>query len=254
MKEQARAEVTSANLPRPPQTVDETVREALAADQPLSLVYRSAGGRLEDERTANPISMFERNGDAYLQAWCPDDRKTRIFRIDRIASARWLPKPARVPYREMSQEQRDASLRSGIAELLSSDDPKFAPGTPLAQGLASFLDGAKTEPSLETGKSDILLELGNIGDTGTEQVSQPDDHLEATKAELLGQVVVALAHMEEARNNAQTAVDGLREIGTSWREIGDGIGVSSQAAYSRWSPNGRELNRKNQAARRGGEA
>jgi len=74
----------------------------------------------------------------------------------------------------------------------------------------------------------------------------PDEQIEARKAAIFGRLTVILSEIDEAQTQAQAWVDRARELGATWREIGEATNVSPQAAHTRWSPQGREQNRKRQ--------
>ena len=48
------------------------------------MVYYSPAQGVETTRTIEPVLLYERNGAAYVEAWCQLDGDTRTFRADRI--------------------------------------------------------------------------------------------------------------------------------------------------------------------------
>ncbi|WP_278312636.1 helix-turn-helix transcriptional regulator [Lolliginicoccus levis] len=73
------------------------VRDAVRRKRALSIVYYSASRDVVSERVADPMGMLLVDDQAYLQAWCRMAEDVRLFRLDRIESARLLDEPARVP-------------------------------------------------------------------------------------------------------------------------------------------------------------
>ncbi|WP_149359222.1 helix-turn-helix transcriptional regulator [Lolliginicoccus suaedae] len=73
------------------------VREAVRRKRAMSIVYYSASRDVVSERVADPMGMLLVDDQAYLQAWCRMAEDVRLFRLDRIESARLLEEPARVP-------------------------------------------------------------------------------------------------------------------------------------------------------------
>ncbi|MBD8506902.1 WYL domain-containing protein [Hoyosella sp. G463] len=73
------------------------VREAVRRKRALSIVYYSASRDVVSERVADPMGMLLVDDQAYLQAWCRMAEDVRLFRLDRIESARLLDQPARIP-------------------------------------------------------------------------------------------------------------------------------------------------------------
>jgi hypothetical protein len=72
------------------QALDEVlalVRDALAQDALLDLEYYTAGRGELTKRTVEPLRLEDRDGAAYLVAYCRLRQDQRVFRVDRIRSA-----------------------------------------------------------------------------------------------------------------------------------------------------------------------
>lgn len=74
-----------------------TIREALLSHRRLHLVYYSHSRDATTERDVDPWALFLSSGRWYLVGWCHRVDNERIFRLDRIRSARLLEVPAEVP-------------------------------------------------------------------------------------------------------------------------------------------------------------
>ena len=70
---------------------------AIADGRALRLRYYSASRDETGERTVDPLRIFEADGRTYLEAWCRQAEGMRLFRLDRIESARVLDERAHVP-------------------------------------------------------------------------------------------------------------------------------------------------------------
>jgi hypothetical protein len=64
------------------------LRRALAAGQPVEIEYYTAGRGDLTRRTVEPLRLEDRDGVAYLVAYCRLRRDQRTFRVDRIRAAR----------------------------------------------------------------------------------------------------------------------------------------------------------------------
>jgi proteasome accessory factor C len=73
------------------------LHRAIADRRALRLRYYSASRDETGERTVDPLRVFESDGRTYLEAWCRQAEGMRLFRIDRIESARILDEAAQVP-------------------------------------------------------------------------------------------------------------------------------------------------------------
>jgi hypothetical protein len=67
-----------------PDAIRQQVAAAHAQSRPLHIVYYSPARGEETSRTIEPILLYERNGAAYVEAWCQLDQAARTFRLDRI--------------------------------------------------------------------------------------------------------------------------------------------------------------------------
>jgi len=73
------------------------LQRAITDRRALRIRYYSASRDETGERTVDPLRVFESDGRTYLEAWCRQAEGMRLFRTDRIESARVLPEAARVP-------------------------------------------------------------------------------------------------------------------------------------------------------------
>jgi len=73
------------------------LHRSIADRRALRLRYYSASRDETGERTVDPLRVFESDGRTYLEAWCRQAEGMRLFRIDRIESARILDEDAHVP-------------------------------------------------------------------------------------------------------------------------------------------------------------
>ena len=84
-------------LPQPGREEDlehtATVATALADKRRLHLRYLSAGRDELTERDVDPVRIVHFDGRTYLEAWCHRATGVRLFRLDRIVSARLLDVP-----------------------------------------------------------------------------------------------------------------------------------------------------------------
>lgn len=69
-----------------PQAIQERVRQAYQKRSAITIDYFSPARGEKTRRTIEPIMLYERNGAAYVEAWCRLDEDTRTFRLDRIIS------------------------------------------------------------------------------------------------------------------------------------------------------------------------
>lgn len=72
------------------------VAGALSERRRMWLRYRGAGDDLS-EREVDPMRLLALEGRSYLEAWCRSAEAVRLFRLDRIESARVLASPAEPP-------------------------------------------------------------------------------------------------------------------------------------------------------------
>lgn len=81
--------------------VDDEIRgavdEALADGRRMHLSYYVPGRDETTERDADPIRLVFSEGHGYLEAWCRRAEEVRIFRLDRISSAKVLDIDAELP-------------------------------------------------------------------------------------------------------------------------------------------------------------
>lgn len=67
-----------------PQGIRAAVESACEQRASITIVYYSPARGEETIRTIEPIMVYDRNGAAYIEAWCHLDEDTRTFRVDRI--------------------------------------------------------------------------------------------------------------------------------------------------------------------------
>lgn len=63
----------------------------------------------------------------------------------------------------------------------------------------------------------------------------------------LRQLELAAIELAQAQRNLDRAVVVVRDAGASWRQIGELLGITPQAAHQRWSTSGRRNHRAAQA-------
>ncbi|MEH3134478.1 MULTISPECIES: helix-turn-helix transcriptional regulator [Mycolicibacterium] len=84
--------------PAEPESASATaVREATRTGRALELEYHSASHDTVSSRTVDPIRVVLISDRSYLEAWCRSAEGVRLFRFDRIVSARVLDEPSRPP-------------------------------------------------------------------------------------------------------------------------------------------------------------
>lgn len=105
----------------------------------------------------------------------------------------------------------------------------------------------KSQASVVRDILDVDEKLSEAGKSTTTE-SEPPLREPSIKLAELGRVLGEIAVLQET---AQSLVDEARRQGATWAEIGDVYGASSQAAYQRWSPRGREKHAGHQRAARG---
>lgn len=67
-----------------PNTIRTAVQSAYERHGALTIEYFSPARGEKTVRTIEPVMLYERNGAAYVEAWCRLDEDTRTFRVDRI--------------------------------------------------------------------------------------------------------------------------------------------------------------------------
>ena len=67
-----------------PEGIRAALRIACEQRSSVTIVYFSPAHGAETTRTIEPKLLYERNGAAYVEAWCQLDGDTRTFRVDRI--------------------------------------------------------------------------------------------------------------------------------------------------------------------------
>jgi hypothetical protein len=67
-----------------PASVRTAVQSAYEQRGALTIEYFSPARGEKTTRTIEPVMLYERNGDEYVEAWCRLDDDTRTFRLDRI--------------------------------------------------------------------------------------------------------------------------------------------------------------------------
>ena len=73
------------------------VREALAGDHALRIVYYTAGRDAVSQRVIDPMRLLIVEGRGYLEAWCRRAEAVRLFRLDRVEDVTVLDEPAAPP-------------------------------------------------------------------------------------------------------------------------------------------------------------
>lgn len=107
------AAVDVALDPAPPEVLA-TLREARSASQAVRIDYYSFGRDQWSERVVEPYDLFNAAGQWYLSAYCRKAGDDRLFRVDRIRSAR-----------AMAEEvDRRASQAARAVFNPSPDDPR----------------------------------------------------------------------------------------------------------------------------------
>jgi hypothetical protein len=64
-----------------------TLRQALEEQQPIEIVYHTAGRNERTTRVVEPLRLATRGGADYLTAYCRLRQAERVFRVDRIERA-----------------------------------------------------------------------------------------------------------------------------------------------------------------------
>jgi hypothetical protein len=67
-----------------PAEIKTAVQSAYEGRDALTIEYFSPAWGEKTIRTIEPVMLYERNGAAYVEAWCRLDDDTRTFRLDRI--------------------------------------------------------------------------------------------------------------------------------------------------------------------------
>lgn len=84
--------------PRPAvQQLRHTLQQAIADDQQVELVYVVPSRDEITERVVDPIAVLQRDGHAYLDAWCHLADARRLFRLDRVTQVSRLASARDVP-------------------------------------------------------------------------------------------------------------------------------------------------------------
>jgi proteasome accessory factor C len=84
------SEVLDVEIGAAPPGVLDTLREAVRSQRALQLDYYSHGRDIHTDRIVEPQRLFVDEGQWYLRAWCRRAEGARVFRVDRIRSARVL--------------------------------------------------------------------------------------------------------------------------------------------------------------------
>ncbi|WP_132994297.1 helix-turn-helix transcriptional regulator [Gordonia zhaorongruii] len=74
-----------------------TLRDAVAADRALAIRYYTPSRDEVTDRVVDPIRIKAIDGQSYLEAWCRGSEGVRLFRFDRVYSARMLDEPSDPP-------------------------------------------------------------------------------------------------------------------------------------------------------------
>ncbi|CDQ44338.1 helix-turn-helix transcriptional regulator [Mycolicibacterium neoaurum] len=91
------AKIESVDPAEPESASATAVREATRTGRALELEYHSASHDTVSSRTVDPIRVVLISDRSYLEAWCRSAEGVRLFRFDRIVSARVLDEPSRPP-------------------------------------------------------------------------------------------------------------------------------------------------------------
>lgn len=89
-------------------TAEALLGTALEGGRAVWLRYYAAARDETTERVVDPIRLFTADGRRYLEAWCRRAEGLRVFRLDRVETARVLDEPAAVP-QTVAAEQHDRS-------------------------------------------------------------------------------------------------------------------------------------------------
>lgn len=92
--------VVDIRLPEPRPALQQTRAEldrAIAGDRQTELVYVVPSRDEVTERVVDPIAILQRDGYAYLDAWCHLADARRLFRVDRITQVQVLATSRDVP-------------------------------------------------------------------------------------------------------------------------------------------------------------
>lgn len=84
------------------------------------------------------------------------------------------------------------------------------------------------------------------GDAAADEFVRSFSSRDETKESLASDLRQTMGAIAQLHEDAQATVSALRNLGVSWREIGELTGVTGQAASQRWSEAGRARNRENQ--------
>ena len=142
-----------------PEFVD-LLRSAVESSTVVELTYTALGSGQTTERVVEPWSVFSANGNWYLSAHCRSAGDERVFRVDRIRTARhgtetFMP-PAQPPPPEVrytpGEEDVRASIRIGPAAQWVAD---YYPVEDLGDGLIRF---SASDPAVA---ARLLLRLGD---------------------------------------------------------------------------------------------
>ena len=145
--------VVGGAVPRNAATVT-LLEDAIAHDRQVRLTYFVPTRDETTTRVVDPLAVLERDGRAYLDAWChlADDR--RLFRVDRIDAAEPLDSPRAAP----PVEPRD--LAEGLFEPSSEDTVAVLRLRPTARWMADYYP---VESSRELGEGALEVRLA-VGD------------------------------------------------------------------------------------------
>ncbi len=97
------------------------LREAVAARRAVALQYYTPSRDAVTDRVVDPVRVAVVDGHSYLDAWCRESAGRRLFRFDRVQSARPLDEPSSPPVElaagPVALPTHDAALPVAVIEV-----------------------------------------------------------------------------------------------------------------------------------------
>jgi hypothetical protein len=113
------------------------------------------------------------------------------------------------------------------------------------RGVPEPEDERYPQPSRETVIPAVPLKDDNQEAGGANAIETSDESQPVirNKEVALGQLAVALAEVERQTELASQSALEAKELGATWAEIGQAVGITPHGAYQRWSERGKERHR-----------